>query len=116
MVKTVAILAFIGAAGAGAAALAMKKTVIDGKVMAADLLGQLEKKGITEVTCDPEIPVGRDGATFTCKISAHDGSVANVAFTMDRTSKYTTKVVDETAGPAQAPEERVPTSGDPWNN
>lgn len=116
MVKTAAILAFIGAAGAGATALAMKKTVISGKVMAADLMSQLEKKGITNVTCDPEIPIGTEGAVFACKISANDGSVADIAFTMDRSAKYTTKVLDEAAGPAKAPEQRVPTSDDPWNN
>jgi hypothetical protein len=112
MVKTMAILAFIGATGAGAVALAMKKTVIDGKVMAADLLAQLDEKGITDVTCDPEIPVGAAGATFKCKIAASDGSTASIEYTMNRAGGLSAKVLDGT-GPTQ---ERVPSSSDPWNN
>ena len=112
MVKTAAILAFIGAAGAGATALAMKKTVIDGKVMAADLMQQLEKKGITDVTCDPEIPIGAAGATFTCKVAASDGSTASIEYTMNRAGALSAKLLDG-SGPTK---ERVPTSSDPWNN
>ncbi len=112
MVKTAAILAFIGAAGAGAAALALKKTVIDGQVMAADLLGQLDKKGITEVTCDPEIPIGNDGATFTCTVGASDGSTANIEYTMNRAGGLSAKLLDSN-GPTR---EQVPATSDPWNN
>ena len=112
MVKTVAILAFIGAAGAGATVLALKKTVIDGKVIAADIHGNLEAKGITEVTCDPEIPVEVAGAKFVCKITAGDGSTADLEVTIDRGAKYTSKVLAST-GPTR---EQAPPSGDPWNN
>jgi hypothetical protein len=112
MVKTVAILAFIGAAGAGAVGLAMKKTVISGKVMAADLLGQLEKKGITEVVCDPDIPIGSDGAIFTCKVHASDGSSASIEYTMSRAGALSAKLLDGT-GPTR---ERVPSTSDPWSN
>jgi Domain of unknown function (DUF4333) len=112
MVKTVAILAFIGAAGAGATALAMKKTVIDGKVMAADLMKQLEKKGITDVTCAPEIPIGAAGATFTCKVAASDGSTANIEYTMNRAGALSAKLL-ESAGPTH---QQVPATSDPWNN
>ncbi len=108
MVKTVAILAFIGAAGAGAVGLAMKKTVISGKVMAADLLGQLEKNGITEVDCDPAIPVGSEGAVFTCKVHASDGSSANIAYTMSRAGALSAKLIK---GPVE-----VPSTSDPWSN
>lgn len=116
MVKSLVILAFIGGVGAGAGMLATRKTVIDGKVMEADLLGQLEAKGITSVECDPEIPIDVAGATFKCKIGANDGSTAVIGFTMDRAAKYTTRVLEETSGRERAPIERVPPSGDPWNN
>jgi len=118
MMKSVAILGFIGAVGAGAALLAMRKTVISGKVMEADLLGQLEAKGITGVSCDPEIPITAEGATFQCRIAANDGSTATIGFTMDRGAKYTTKVIADNPAPARETDtvERVPPSGDPWNN
>ncbi len=116
VVKSVVILAFIGAVGTGAVLLAKRETVIDGKVMEADLLAELGKKGITSVECDPAIPVDTNGATFRCKIAASDGSTAVIGFTMDRGAKYTTKVLEESAGPAQEAPERVPPSGDPWNN
>lgn len=116
VVKSVAILAFIGAVGAGAAALALRKTVIDGKVMEADLLGQLESKGITAVTCDRAIPIEADGAKFKCTVAARDGSTAVIGFTMDRGAKYTTTVLEESPGAAPETRERVPPSGDPWNN
>lgn len=116
VVKNFAILAFIGAVGAGAALLAKRETVIDGKVMEADLLAELGKKGITAVECDPAIPIDANGATFRCKIAGSDGSTAVIGFTMDRGAKYTTEVIEQSAGPAQETVERVPPSGDPWNN
>ena len=112
MVKTFAILAFIAAAGTGAVALSLSHTVIDGKVMAADLLGQLKKRGITEVVCDDKIPVGTAGATFACTVSANDGSTAKIEYTMDRAGSLSAKLVDGT-GPTH---ERVPTTSDPWGN
>ncbi len=116
MVKTVAILAFIGAAAAGAVALSQKRTVIDGRVMSADLMKQLAKKGITDMTCDREIPVSTVGAVFQCKVSASDGSTAQIQYTIDRNQQLGGKVLDGT-GPAK-PEvrEQVPSSSDPWAN
>lgn len=112
MVKTFATLAFIGAAAAGAVFLSQKRTVISGEVMAADLMGQLAKKGITEMTCDPEIPVGTAGAVFQCRVSANDGSTAQIEYTIDRNQQLSGKVV-EGSGPTR---ERVPASSDPWGN
>jgi uncharacterized protein DUF4333 len=116
MVKTVAILAFIGAAGAGAFLLSQKRTVIDGKVMAADLMKQLENKGITEMACDREIPVGTAGAVFRCKVSANDGSTAQIEYTIDRNQQLSGKVLDGTGPTRQEVGDRVPSSSDPWAN
>ncbi len=116
MVKTVAILAFIGAAGAGAFLLSQKATVIDGKVMAADLMKQLESKGITDMRCDREIPVTNAGAVFQCKVSASDGSTAQIEYTIDRKQQLSGKVVDGTGPTRDEVGERVPASSDPWAN
>ena len=133
MVKTFATLAFIGAAAFGAVILSQTKTVISGKVMAADLFGQLQTKGITEVTCDDAIPVETDGATFQCKIAARDGSTAKIEYKLTRAQSMSGKVLDSTppshlrghtaesnepnepSEPSE-PSERVPTSSDPWAN
>lgn len=103
---------FIGAVGAGAFALSQKRTVIAGKVMAGDLLGQLEKKGITAVRCQDEIPIEHHGAVFECTIEAGDGSTARIEYTMNRAGSLSAKLLDGT-GPTR---EKVPESSDPWAN
>jgi len=114
MANSAVALLFIAAAAAGAVGLSQKKTTISGKVMAADLMGQLSKKGITEVTCDDEIPVGVAGATFHCNIAGNDGSTAKIEYKLDRKQGLSGKVIDS-SGPTEA-HERVPTSSDPWSN
>ena len=103
---------FIGAVGAGALVLAMSRTVISGKVMAADLHAQLESKGITGVRCQDSIPIEHHGAVFECTIEANDGSTARIEYTMSRAGSLTAKLIDGT-GPTR---ERVPASSDPWSN
>ncbi len=116
MGNTVAILAFIGAAGTAAVVLSPKRTVIDGEVMAGDLVKQLSKQGITDVTCDREIPVSLVGAVFQCKVSGNDGSTARVEYTIDRHQQLSGKVLDGTGPTRQEVRDRVPASSDPWAN
>jgi hypothetical protein len=116
MVKTFATLAFIAAAAGGAAFLAQKQTVIDGKVMATDLLGHLGKRGITDVACDDRIPVGTAGAVFNCTVAAGDGSTAKIEFTMDRKGSLSAKEVDSTGPTRENLRREVPQSSDPWGN
>ena len=103
---------FIGAVGTGAFVLAASRTVISGKVMAADLHKQLESKGITGVTCQDSIPIEHHGAVFECTIEANDGSTARIEYTMSRAGSLSAKLIDGTA-PTR---ERVPESSDPWAN
>ncbi len=110
--STLATLAFIGAAAAVGGYLAQRPTVMDGTVIAGDLLEQLRSRGISEITCDPEIPIGRDGATFQCVARRPDGSTATVEYTMDREMKLGYRLMDA-SGPTQP---RVPASGDPWGD
>jgi hypothetical protein len=114
MVKSLAILAFIGATGGGAFILANSDTVIDGKVMAADLLKLVGKKGITDIQCDDRIPIKNRGAVFVCTVAANDGSTARIEYTMSRSSALTARVLDSTGATREEP--RVPTSSDPWAN
>ena len=103
---------FIGAVGAGALIIGFSRTVISGKVMAADLHKQLESKGITGVRCQDRIPIENHGAVFECTIEANDGSTARIEYTMNRAGSLAAKLLDGT-GPTR---ERVPASSDPWSN
>jgi hypothetical protein len=110
--STLATLAFIGAAAAAGGYLATRDTVAKGSVMAADLMSKLNNKDITSLECDPEIPLGPNGAKFQCTVHAKDGSTALIEYTMSRAGSLAAKLLDGT-GPT---EPRVPASSDPWGN
>jgi hypothetical protein len=118
VVRTLAALAFIAATGVAAVVIAQKKTVIRGDVMAADLLKQLESRGINEMTCD-DAPVEDKGAIFICRVAATDGSRATIEYTMDRKGAISGKQLGDMTydrGPTETPERppRDPSS-DPWS-
>jgi hypothetical protein len=113
MGKSLVILGFIGAAAAAATLLATRPTVIDGKVMAADLLPGMQAHGFTgTVKCDDRIPIEREGAVFECTLSGDDGSTARIEYTLTRSQQMSARVVDST-GPTR---HKVPASSDPWAN
>ena len=95
--STLATLAFIGAAGAAAGYLAMRPTVADGRVIAADLKASSKEIQLTDVTCDREVPIGPRGADFQCSLKATDGSTAKVQMNLSRSGQYTmVKILDST--------------------
>ncbi len=100
MVRTALAIAFIASAAITGIVVACRPTVIRGEVMAADLLGQLKDKNsnVAAVTCDPEIPLGRDGAVFTCTTTRTDGSSARAEYTMSRSGALTYKVFEPAPG------------------
>lgn len=110
--RTLAALVFIAVCGAVAVMLFLRPTVVDGRVMAADLLQRFEARGITAVECDPQIPIGAAGAVFQCTVGASDGSTARIEYTMDRAGALSGAIVEGT-GPAGG---RAPASTDPWAN
>jgi len=121
--STLATLAFIGAAAAAGGYLAQRETVMDGKVMASDLMTRLANKEISGMECDPKIPITGTGAVFRCDVSGTDGSTAKIEYTMDRAGSLAGKLIDST-GPTGRSEQRstgeargeAPLSGDPWAN
>jgi hypothetical protein len=119
--STLATLAFIGAAAAAGGYLAQRETVVDGRVMAADMMSRMKDKGITDMDCDREIPITGTGAVFQCNVRGTDGSTAKVEYTMDRAGSLSGKLLDQT-GPTGATKEPtgeaedVPLTGDPWAN
>ena len=100
---------FIGAAAAAGIYVGTKPTVIDGDVMAADLLEQHREKGLVRMTCDDQIPVTPDGATFECQAYGNDGSTALIRYKMNRAGGLSGDVVDATRP-------RPPAGTDSWSN
>jgi len=118
VVRTLATLVFIAGVGATAVFVAQKKTVIRGDVMAADLMKQLDGRGITEVSCD-DAPVDNKGAIFVCRVAANDGSRATFEYTMNRDGAISAKQLGDSTydrAPTEAPahERSHDPNADPW--
>jgi hypothetical protein len=111
-VRRLAAVGFIAAIGALAIWLARRPTIADGRVMAADLLAQLRSHGVTRMTCDPQIPIDRQGAVFRCAVTVADGEVQHIEYTMDRTGELTAR--QASGGSAQ--HRQIPAPADPWAN
>ena len=95
--STLATLAFIGVAAAGGTYMAMRPTVADGRVIAADLMANSKDGKLTEVECQREVPLGPRGAEFTCDVKGSDGSTAKVQMNLSRSGQYTmVKILDST--------------------
>ena len=95
MVRSLAVLAFIGAAAAFGIYVAMQKTVIKGEVMAATMMDLVDKSKISKIECDERIPVGPEGAKFRCKLYAPNGATGLFDYTIDRAFKFTEKPASE---------------------
>jgi hypothetical protein len=90
---------FIGAVAAGAGYLARRPTIARGDVIAADLM--TKNAQLRSVECDPQIPIGVDGARFSCVVELKAGGAQRVALELDRSG-----VIRE-AG-------KTATTADPW--
>jgi hypothetical protein len=73
-VRVVAVVA-IAAAFAAAAYALQRQTVARGTIVADDILREYHVPGWRAVACPPEIPIGVDGARFTCELELEDGAV-----------------------------------------
>ncbi len=115
MVRSFAIVVFIGIVAAAGILVATKKTVIKGDVMAATMMEQVKEKGVTKITCDPNIPVTQAGAVFKCNFLGHDGSTASFQYTMSRAGSLSAIMLDSTNPTGPAPERPDPAPGtDSW--
>ena len=89
-------LGFICAVAAAALYLAQRPTVLKGSVMAADMLERLKDKAKhVAITCQ-DVPIGVAGATFECRIVAHDGSTATYRYHLDRDGRMTSDLLAST--------------------
>ena len=108
---TLGVLAFIAGVAAVAVGLARTPTVADGRVLAADLREEVRKDGVTEMECDPVIPIGVRGATFTCIATLQDGATQVVDWALKPDGQPEAKPQPPTRGPR--PRLRKPAPGDP---
>jgi hypothetical protein len=93
--RSLLVVVFVGAVAAGAGYLARRPTIAHGDVMAADLLAK--NKQFRALECDPQIPIGVDGARFTCVGRLASGTTQRLELTLDRAG--TVREVGDTAKP-----------------
>ena len=110
--RTFAVLLFIAAAAVVAVQLGRTRTVADGRVIEADLVELLRARGVTGMSCDRDIPIGIDGAAFTCVATLDNGATQTSEYRMDRAGNFRWQPIRATG----ATERRIPPSGDPWAN
>jgi len=105
--RTLLALAFIGGIGGLAAYLAGRPTIARGDVLGAGLL-EAHQDLLRRLDCDPEIPIGVEGAHFGCRAEYRDGSVQQIQFAMDRAGIIRALT--------QGPRTRVKGATDPWGD
>ena len=81
--RSLLVIAFIGTVAAGAGALAKRPTIAHGDVIAADLLVK-NRATLRAITCDPQISIGVDGASFACVAELATGQTRRLDLTLDR--------------------------------
>ena len=111
--KTFAALVFIAAVAATAIALARLPTIADGRVMEAEILPAFRGQGVVGLVCDREIPVGRDGARFSCTASLGRGTTQRLACSLARDGRFS---CNPASGVVREGRDGITTTGDPWGN
>ena len=110
--RSLAVLAFIAFVALTAGYAAQRRTVARGEVMAADLLAS-NKGVLTGLSCDPEIPIGNDGAQFWCDAVFARGGTRRLHFQLARTGQIKQIGEDARKDTGEPPAMRIDKS-DPW--
>jgi hypothetical protein len=111
-VRSLAVVVFIAIVAAVAGVAAHSKTVARGEVMAADLL-KSNAGVLTGLSCDPEIPIGVDGAQFWCDAVFKRGGTRRLHFELARTGQIKQIGEDPGKDTGAPPAMRIDKS-DPW--
>ena len=112
--RTLAAVVFIAGVAVVAVVIARRPTVADGRVLAADLVEAARRGGvaITDMRCEPRIPIGTRGAMFLCTATLDGGATQEVEYTLTPAGDYEAKP----RAVNYPPQPRKPASGDPWDN
>ena len=89
MLRSLAVLLFIGVVAAGALYAAQKKTIAKGSVLAADIV-EANKATVRTMECDDNVEIGVNGAAFSCRAEFVNGLVERLQLTMDRAGTFHT--------------------------
>jgi hypothetical protein len=108
--RSFAVLAFIAIVATAALYVAQRPTLAHGDVIAAELLRSNDKV-LKALDCDPEVPLGIEGATFWCRAEFRLGAVKRLQFSLDRSGRI--KQVGEKQAEPSAPPAPIDPS-DPW--
>jgi hypothetical protein len=79
-----AVIGFIILAAGAALYAGLRPTVAHGDVLAADLV-KANPRVLSTMVCDPEVPIGLDGATFWCEAVFVHGPPRRLHFAIART-------------------------------
>jgi len=89
VLRSLAVLLFIGVVAAGALYAAQKKTIAKGSVLAADIV-EANKATVRTMECDDNVEIGVNGAAFSCRAEFVNGLVERLQLTMDRAGTFHT--------------------------
>ena len=110
--RSLAVVVFIAVVAATAGYAAQHRTIARGEVMAADLLKSNEGV-LTGMSCDPEIPIGVDGAQFWCDAVFARGGTRRLHFELARSGQIKQIGDDPRQDTGAAPATRIDKT-DPW--
>ena len=110
--RSLAVVVFIAIVAAVAGFAAHSKTIARGEVMAADLL-KSNAAVLSGLSCDPEIPIGVDGAQFWCDAVFKRGGTRRLHFELARTGQIKQIGEDPGRDTGVPPSTRIDKS-DPW--
>jgi hypothetical protein len=95
--KTAASVSFIATVAVIGLYVGTRETVIDGRVLEADLLPRLQAAPrharLASLRCDDRVPVTSSGATFQCLLVREDGVTILARFTMGRDGALEERIV-----------------------
>lgn len=110
--RSLAVVVFIAIVATAAGYAAQHTTVARGAVMAADLL-ESNAGVLSGMSCDPEIPIGVDGAQFWCDAVFTRGGTRRLHFELARTGQIKQIGEDPRKDTGEPPAMRIDKS-DPW--
>jgi hypothetical protein len=106
VLRSLAVLGFIGLVAAAALYAAQRKTIARGSVLAADIVAA-NPTTLRAMECQDGVEIGVSGATFSCHAEFKNGLVEEIELTMDREGVIHPREERPTAPLKQ--------SSDPWD-
>jgi hypothetical protein len=81
--RSLAVVGFIVFVAAVALYVSQRPTIASGEVLGASLV-EANPTLLKKLDCDPDVPIGIDGATFSCRAEFKLGAVRRLTFELTR--------------------------------